>query len=98
MAVKDIGKLKDEIQKLKDENNKKVNVLVRVHLKEIEDLKMDNIALEENVESLKEALEESNAKTAELKLVNTAVEAKIQIFMKKHIEIEGKKKLVREYQ
>ena len=59
---------------------------------------MDNIALEENVESLKEALEESNAKTAELKLVNTAVEAKIQIFMKKHIEIEGKKKLVREYQ
>ena len=43
---------------------KKLNVIVRVHLKEIEDFKMNDIALEENVKYLKEALEESNAKNA----------------------------------
>ena len=47
-----VKKLKEEIDFIKSENDKKVNTLARVQLKEIEDLKNENIVLKADMENL----------------------------------------------
>ena len=98
IAVKEIDKLKAEIMKLQEENDNRVNLLVRVHLREIEDFKIENIALKVKVESQTEALGISNTKNNKLKQLNTVVEAKNKTLMKKLLEVEYNKKYIREYQ
>ena len=77
-ATKEIEDLKAVIIFLKDENNKKVNLLLGVHHKELEDLKHKNItmkqkteeqlrAIKNEIESLYEALEKSNKESVMLK-------------------------------
>ena len=41
--------LKAEIATLKDENDRKVNILVKVHLKELEDLRKENYVLKQEI-------------------------------------------------
>ena len=84
--------------KLQDENNNKVNLLVRFHLREIEDFKIKNVELKEKVESQTEALRISKHKNDNLKQLNSEVEVKNQTFMKKLLEVEYKKKYIRDYQ
>ena len=98
IAVKDIHKLKAEIVKLQNENDNKVNLLVRVHLREIEDFRIQNLALKKKVATQTAALEISEKTNCELKQLITAVEVKNQIFKKKLLEVEDKKKYIREYQ
>ena len=46
--------LKAEIAQINDENDRKVNILVKVHLKELNDLRKENNALKQQIEELKE--------------------------------------------
>ena len=42
-AIKEVEDLKAEINIIKEENDKKVNLLVKVHHRELEDLKQENM-------------------------------------------------------
>ena len=46
-----VKKLREEIYAIQFENNKKVNTLAKVHLKEIEDLRKENIAVNQKWKS-----------------------------------------------
>ena len=49
--------LKSEIAKLNDENDRTINILVKVHLKELNDLRKENNVLKQQIEELKESEE-----------------------------------------
>ena len=79
-------------------NPSHLTLLVRGHLREIKDFKIEIIALKEKSESQTEALGISYTKNDELKQFNTVVEAKNQTLIKKLLEVENNKKYIRQYQ
>ena len=62
--------LTPEIHKLKNENNVKVNILAKVHLNELEDLKRENTTLHNSIKILKEKLSSNNSKEDRVLLPN----------------------------
>ena len=97
-ATKEIENLKAVTNVLKDENNEKLNLLGRVHDKELEDLKNGNIKMKHEVNSLSEILEKKNKENSKLKNSNSDMTINNEVFIKKLEEIEDQKKHCREYQ
>ena len=61
--------LKAEIAQINDENDRKVNILVKVHLKELNDLRKENNVLKQQLEELKES--EENTEIGRAKVSHT---------------------------
>ena len=53
---KEVNNLKAEIETLKQENNEKVNILAKVHLQELKDLRKDNTNLLDKISKMSEEL------------------------------------------
>ena len=66
-TIKDIESLKAEIAILKEENDKKINILVKVHLRELEELNKEIIT---NKDAAVAALEIKDAELAESIILN----------------------------
>ena len=79
---KKLNNLKADIEFLKQENNEKVNILAKVHLQELKDLRKDNTNLLDKISKMSEELISSKTVMAE----------KISLSEKK---LESKKKMRR---
>ena len=64
---KDIESLKAEIAMLKEENDKKINILVKVHLRELEELNREK---RNNKDAANAALEIKDAELAESRILS----------------------------
>ena len=74
-TIKDIESLKAEIAILKEENDKKINILVKVHLRELEEL---NKEINTNKEAAAAALEIKDAELAESIILNIEKDEEIK--------------------
>ena len=67
---KEIDVLKTEIHNLKNENYVKINILAKVHLNKLEDLKRENTTLHNSIKELKEKLSSNKSKEYSILLPN----------------------------
>ena len=74
---KDLNILKAEIESLKQENNEKVNILAKVLLQEVKDLRKDNTNLLEKISKMSEELIASKTEMEEkIRLSENKLESK----------------------